>query len=121
MMDGHITCVVCPLGCKIAVRKDGVEYLVEGNRCPKGKEYAVGELVSPKRVLTTSVKVLNGLLPLVSVKTPTPIDRALIIKKMAEIKQLELQAPVDIGEVVLENLDGSGTPLLATRRVERSR
>jgi CxxC motif-containing protein len=58
-MEGHITCVICPVGCKVFVRKDGVHFTIEGNRCPRGEEYARNELMMPKRVLTTSIGVIK--------------------------------------------------------------
>jgi CxxC motif-containing protein len=119
-MEGHITCVICPVGCKIAVRKEGIEYIIEGNRCKRGEEYARNELVMPRRILTTSVKVANGHLPLVSVKTSRPVDKAIIREKMNDIKKLVMEAPVYIGDIVLEDFDGEGTPLLATRSVEKA-
>ncbi|HOI63224.1 MAG TPA: DUF1667 domain-containing protein [Mesotoga sp.] len=116
-MEGHITCVICPVGCKVSVRKEGVQYTIEGNRCARGEEYARNELMMPKRILTTSIGVSNGTLPLVSVKTPRPIDRARIKEIMKEIKNLSIVAPVAVGDTVVEDIDGEGTPLLATRAV----
>jgi len=116
-MEGHITCVICPVGCKVFIRKDGVHYTIEGNRCQRGEEYARNELMMPRRILTTSIGVSNGILPLVSVKTPRPIDRARIKEIMKEIRDLSIVAPVAVGDTVVEDIDGEGTPLLATRAV----
>ncbi|MBN2253543.1 MAG: DUF1667 domain-containing protein [Kosmotogaceae bacterium] len=118
-MEGHITCVICPVGCRISVKKSGQEYLVTGNKCSRGKEYALNELVMPKRILATSVKVLNGKLPLASAKTTGPIDRALILEKMSLIRKIAVEAPVKIGDVLIDDIDGEGTSLVATRPVGR--
>lgn len=118
-MKGHITCVLCPLGCRISISEENGEYKIEGNRCPRGRQYAIDELVSPKRVLTTNVKVVDGELELVSVKTSGPINKAIIIDKMKEIKRIAVKAPVKVGDVIIEDLDGNGTALLATRNVRR--
>jgi len=119
-MEGHITCVICPEGCRISVKKSGLEYSITGNKCPRGKEYALNELVMPRRILTTSVKVLNGKLPLASVKTTGPIDRAVILEKMNMISRIAVEAPVEIGDVLIDDIDGEGTSLVATRPVGRS-
>jgi len=119
-MEGHITCVICPVGCRISVKKSGRGYSITGNKCPRGKEYALNELVMPKRILTTSVKVLSGKLPLVSVKTTGPIDRAIILEKMSLIRRIAVEAPVEIGDVLIDDIDGEGTLLVATRPVGRS-
>ncbi len=62
----------------------------------------------PKRILTTSVKVLNGKLP-ASVKTTGPIDRAVILEKMNLISRIAVEAPVEIGDVLIDDIDGEGT------------
>ncbi len=36
-MEGHITCVICPVGCRVSVKKSGREYSITGNKCPRGK------------------------------------------------------------------------------------
>lgn len=118
-MKRHITCVICPVGCKISVRKKDEKYEVTGNKCPRGQEYALNELVMPKRILTTSVRVLNGELPLASAKTTGPIDRALILEKMNLISRIAVEAPVKIGDVLIDDIDGEGTSLVATRPVGR--
>ena len=118
-MNGHITCVMCPVGCRIKVRKDGIEYLVEGNKCLRGKNYALDEIASPRRVLTTSVRVVGGNFPLTSVKTSKPIAKDSIPDKMKEICKITIHAPVSIGDVIIEDLDGKGTNLLATREIKK--
>lgn len=116
-MKGHITCTVCPVGCKIFISDESGEIVIEGNRCERGYEYAMNEVVRPKRTLPTSVKVIGGSLPLVSVKSSKPIDRKRIIDIMKKIKSITVKAPVRIGDVVAEDIDGEGTSLIATRNV----
>jgi len=111
-------CVSCPLGCLLRVElKDGEIKKIEGNRCPRGEAYAREEITDPKRVLATSVKVLGGDYPLVSVRTDRPIPKRLIPEIMAIVRGLCVKAPVEIGQVVVANLAGTGAKLIATRRV----
>lgn len=119
-MERHITCVICPVGCKISVINNGLGYEISGNRCSRGKEYALNELIMPKRILTTSVKVISGEIPLVSVKTSGAIDRSIIREKMDLIKEIAVEAPVQIGDVLIDDIDGQGTALIATRPVKRT-
>jgi len=116
-MKGHITCTVCPVGCKIFVSDESGEIVIEGNRCERGYEYAMNEIVRPKRTLPTSVKVIGGNQPLVSVKSSKPIDLKKIANIMGKIKSIVVKAPVRIGDVVADNIDGEGTSLIATRNV----
>ena len=110
-----LKCVRCPLGCmlKVKVTENGIE--VEGNRCPRGEEFAVQEVENPMRILTTSVKVSGGALPLVSVKTSKAVPKDKIEELMEHIKSLEVKAPVKIGDVLEKNLLGLGVDLVATR------
>ena len=118
-----ITCILCPNGCELEVGYQGEpseETLhVDGNRCPKGKPYALDELLHPKRTLTTSVLVLGGEQPLISVKTATPISRVLVSKARSEIQGANAKAPVAIGDVILTNVAGTGVDVVVTRGTNR--
>ena len=117
-MIREFPCVSCPLGCFLRVKlKDGKIERIEGNRCPRGEAYAREEITDPKRVLATSVKVLGGDYPLVSVRTDRPIPKRLIPDVMEIIRGLYVKAPVEIGQVLVANLAGTGAKLIATRRV----
>ena len=75
MKKMELTCVVCPNGCLLTVwQEDGVTH-VEGAACKNGVRYGETELTDPRRVLTTSVAVNGGVLPLVSVRSTAPIPR----------------------------------------------
>ena len=70
MEKRNLTCIGCPMGCALLVEMDGKEIIsVTGNTCKKGAEYAVKEVTDPTRIVTTTVRVKNGSMPVVSVKT----------------------------------------------------
>jgi CxxC motif-containing protein len=118
-MEKRLICVSCPIGCEITVKmEDGSVVGVSGNKCPRGEAYARQEAIDPMRVLPTSVKVIGGDLPLVSVKTDRPVPKRLIAQIMDYIKTLSVDAPVNIGDVLAEDLLGTGADLVATRRVD---
>ncbi|WP_448523112.1 DUF1667 domain-containing protein [Pseudothermotoga sp.] len=115
-----IVCVLCPMGCKIKYNAvDGKIVAVEGNRCPRGLSYLEEELKEPKRIVPTSVRVVNGELPLASVKTSKPIPKRLIPKFMELVKQVQIEAPVKAGDVVMKNVLDTGADVVATRSVRR--
>jgi len=119
-MDKKIICVSCPIGCEITADiENGVVTRVSGNRCPRGEAYAKQEAIDPMRVLPTSVRVVGGELPLVSVKTNRPVPKRLISDIMSYIRTLSVDAPVKIGQVLAENLPGTNANLIATREVEQ--
>ncbi len=116
-----LTCISCPAGCtlRVELNKNGL-IKVEGNCCPRGEAHAKEEITAPQRVLSTSVKVVGGDYPLVSVRTDRPIPKHLIPEALKQIRGLVLTAPVQIGQVLEANFLGTGANLIATRTVRRA-
>ena len=119
-MVKKLVCIQCPLGCEMEVKLNGKMGVMEikGNRCPRGYDYAMEEMIDPKRILTTSVKVENGDIDLVSVRTDKPIPKRLLKEAMEAIRKAKVKAPVRVGDIVLSNLLGTGANVMATRTVE---
>ena len=118
MIEKNLICVSCPIGCEVTVKMENGEIVdVSGNRCPRGEAYARQEAIHPMRVLPTSVRVIGGNLPLVSVKTDQPVPKRLIWEIMDYIRTLSVDAPVKIGQVLTENVLGTEANLVATREV----
>ena len=110
-----IPCIVCPAGCIIDVTvRDGKVTNVTGNSCERGDAYARSEVTSPVRTLTTSVKVTGSDKEIVSVKTAGPIPKNKIDECVDIIREAVVTAPVTAGDVIIENIAGSGVNLIAT-------
>ena len=121
MEQNKIICISCPIGCRMTIQsKDGKITSIIGNACPKGIKYAEREFVNPLRILPTTVKVIGGELPLVSVKTEKAIPKRLLLKAMIEIAEIEVKAPIQIGQVIKVNLIGTGVSLVATRNIKKA-
>ena len=119
MNEKEITCIVCPIGCKILVKTDGTNFeILDGNKCKKGVEYARNEAFDPRRVLTSSVFVENGEWPLVSVKTTKPIPKEKIFDVLKMIKKVRVKAPVEIGQVIVKDVLNIGIDIVATKSVK---
>lgn len=119
MTRKEIICINCPKGCRMIVKGDRRKIeSITGSDCPKGPEYAKEEFANPVRILPTTVRVINGELPLVSVRTEKAIPKRLLLKAMAEIVEIEVKAPVKIGQVIKDNLLGTGVSLVATRNIK---
>lgn len=111
-----VLCIVCPQGCEVnVVLEDGKVVSVEGNACPRGAEYAINEIKSPKRILMTVVKCRNGIPPVVSVKTDKPIPKDKLLEASKYLANIEVEAPIEIGDVIVENILGLGANIVATR------
>jgi CxxC motif-containing protein len=111
-----LICITCPMGCTLEVTHDGkTVYEVTGNGCKKGIAYAEAEMSDPRRMITSTVKVRGGPHPLVAVYTAAPVPKPLIFDLLAALRQVELQAPVKMGQIVLENALGTGVNVVASR------
>lgn len=115
-----IRCIICPTGCEIDVVKepDG-EINFEGYTCKRGLEYAKQEFYAPKRVLTTTVRVKNGFLPLI----PVRVDKAILKEKLddalREIAMTEVEAPIKMGDILIDNVAGEDVNIIASRDLPR--
>ena len=118
-METEITCIICPIGCEMTIHhKEGIITKIEGHQCKKGIGYAKEELFDPKRTLTTTLVVKDGRLPLVSVKTESPIPKDRLFDVMDAIAGVEVCAPIKIGDVLIKNVNGLDAHIVATKNVK---
>jgi CxxC motif-containing protein len=122
MSEKEMICIVCPMGCRMTLIKDDNQpdgYRVDGNTCKRGYNYAIEEQTNPKRVIPTTVKIKNGILNRLPVKTNGAVPKELIFECMKVINKVEVEAPIKTGDVVVENILGTGIDVVATRTMER--
>ena len=118
MSTVNLICIGCPLGCPLTVEMEGNEVKsVAGNTCPRGDAYARKELTNPTRIVTSTVRVNGGRLAMVSVKTESDIPKGKIFDCVKALRDVEVQAPVKIGDVIVENVAGTGVNIIATKNV----
>lgn len=113
----NLTCIGCPMGCALTVTIDCDHIGVEGNTCPRGADYAKKEVTNPTRIVTSSVRVYGADIARVSVKTASDVPKDKIFDCMKEISAVSLNAPVAIGDIVIENCAGTGVNVIATKNV----
>jgi len=117
--EKEVTCIICPIGCKVLMRLDGSKLeVIRGYKCKKGIEYARNEALDPRRMLTTSVLVKNGDWPLVSVKSSQPIPKEKVFSVLEEIKIINVKAPVKSGQIILRNVADTDIDIIATKTVK---
>lgn len=115
----ELICICCPMGCRMNVEKNGDEFEVTGNTCPRGKKYAVEEMTAPVRTVTSSVRITGGDCPMVSVKTDKPILKTLVFESLKELDGLTLKAPVKTGDIIVRGVAGTDVNFVATRDVHK--
>ena len=116
MMEQMITCINCPVGCRMKVTLNDLNEVlsVDGNTCPRGEKYARQECTMPLRVITAVIPVAGSEMPL-SVKTAAPIPKALISETIMALRNTHPELPIALGQVILPDVCGSGVPVIATR------
>jgi CxxC motif-containing protein len=117
--EKKLLCIVCPEGCEIDVTDAAGELVFSPNACKRGREYARQEITDPRRTLTTTVRLLRGPVAMLPVRTRSAIPKGLLERAMNQIAEIQVEAPVSVGQVVCTDLAGTGIPLVASRTVER--
>ena len=107
-MEKKLICIGCPKGCEITAElEDNKIVSLTGYSCPIGEKYAREEFTAPKRTVTSTVATEGGIYTLTPVKTREAIPKEHIMDVMYAIAALKPQAPVHIGDVLLDDLYGS--------------
>jgi len=116
-----LTCIVCPMGCSLEVDDSGGQdaIYVTGNKCQRGKDYAVEEIRAPKRVVTATC-VINGQarassVKRVPVKTAAPCPKEKIPALLQDIYKAKITLPVKMGDIIITDWNGSKIDIVATR------
>ncbi len=113
-------CITCPMGCTLEVTREGNTLLsVEGNSCKRGPEYIKRELTDPRRMVASTVRVRGGIHSLVPVYTAAPVPKPRIFELLAQLRAVELEAPVVMNQVVLEDVFGEGIDVITSRDMPR--
>ncbi|MFN2363047.1 MAG: DUF1667 domain-containing protein [Halarsenatibacteraceae bacterium] len=120
MDERTIICLSCPKGCRVRVKAEDDEIKdISGHECPQGIEYAKNEYLNPTRILPTRVRVKNGQIALVPVKTAAPIPKEKIGEAMQQLSEIEVEAPIELGQVIVENIADTGVDVVATRSIKK--
>ena len=113
-----LTCIRCPRGCQVELTLDegGQITDVSGNSCKRGETYAKAELTNPVRTVTSTVTVSGGSVDrVVPVKTVPEVPKAMVKDVMEKVFVLSVAAPVSIGDVICQDIAGTGANLVATK------
>lgn len=118
----ELTCIGCPIGCSLLIELgENGELKVTGNNCKIGNSYAIKEFTNPTRVITTTVVVNNGDISQVSVKSEKDVEKSKIFDCLKALKNLTIDAPIYIGDVIYENIEGTEVNIIATKNVLKNK
>lgn len=110
----QLVCIGCPRGCRLTIDEKDGEYIVTGNTCPRGKEFAISEMTAPKRTICSTVKTAFSDAPVLPVRVSDDIPREKIFDVMREINAVTLKERIGRGDAVIKNVLGLGVDVIAT-------
>ena len=124
MSEKKITCVTCPLGCKLKINIENNKIIsVRGNQCKKGIKFAEVEIRDPRRILTTTMKLKaqggqEAAFNRLPVRSGAPAPKDKILEIIKEIRKIKVSPPVKMGDIIAKNIIGSGVDIIASMNVE---
>lgn len=117
-MINNLICTVCPIACNITVEEDGNDkYKVYGNKCEKGEAYAVQEIKNPVRIFTSTVNISGSNIKRLPIRSKDPVPKNIISEIIKPIREIRVNAPIKKGDIIIENILGSGVDIVASRSV----
>lgn len=112
----HFTCIGCPMGCPLElIIVEGKILEITGNECKRGEDYARQEYTDPRRMVSTTVTCISGLWPRLPVKTAESVPKDKVIAVVRILHTLEIKAPVQMDQVILDDVAETGIAVIATR------
>ena len=114
----ELICICCPKGCHLKVDEQN-GYAVTGNNCPRGEAYGKSELQNPVRVVTSTVRTNNPEHRRLPVKTDRPVSKSAMLDVMAELEKAEVRLPVNVGDIIIENVAGTGANIVAAKTIKQ--
>lgn len=121
-MKRELICIACPKGCHVTVEDDPnaeTGYSVSGYTCKQGLAYALKEVTAPERTLTTTVKISGACIRRLPVITDGSIPKEKLFQAMRELDQVEVEAPVEMGAVILPHIAQTDINVIASRSLGR--
>lgn len=117
----NLTCIGCPMSCPLQLLIiDGEIQEVTGFDCKRGEAYARQEFTNPCRIVCTTVACVAGLWPRLPVKTVAAIPKDKVLAAVQALHALEIEAPVKVGQVVMENVVETGVAVISSRSMAKA-
>ncbi len=115
-MKERITCAICPMACEIDVSENNGDLIIAGNRCGRGHEFVQKHLDEGDKIVTGRCLLSGGQMSRLPVSTNMKIPGNLVNQVLETIQNTRVQAPVKRGQVIIENIFGTGADVIAQRK-----
>lgn len=114
-MIKKFVCIVCPNGCNLTVEGNGKSYIVSGNACKRGEQFALNEMIDPKRTICSTVRTVFPEVPVVPVRVSSDIPKDKIFEVMKEINKVVVTSKkIKRGDIIIKNVCGLGVNIICT-------
>ncbi len=113
-----ITCIICPRGCQIQAWEEEGELKLIGYNCKRGKTYSTNEYYHPSRILTSTITIKGARLPLIPIRSSKPVPKDRLMDVMDELAQIQVKAPVKMGDTLVKNILNLNLDIVATRSLD---
>lgn len=113
-MKMEMVCILCPMGCGLTVDQADGTVTVTGNGCARGVKYGEMEVTNPMRVVTASVRVSGGAMPLCPVKTAGMVPKGKIAAVLEAVRNARVSPPIHIGDILIPNAADTHINIIAT-------
>ncbi len=117
----EIICTICPNSCRLKVWKDPKtrEIMIEGFKCTRGKDFGIQEFVAPTRMLITTMRIVGGIYPVIPVRSEGELPKEKIFDAIQYVNDQVCWAPVEMGDVLIKNIAGTGINVIASRNMDK--
>lgn len=116
-----LICIGCPMSCPLELTVvDGEIREISGNACHRGEDYARQEYTAPCRMVSTTISCSAGLWPRLPVKTAAAVPKDQVSAVVRALHAIEIEAPVQMGQIILDDVAGTGIAVIATRSLPRN-
>lgn len=120
-MMKQFVCIICPNSCRLQVEDKNGEIIITGNKCKRGAEHGRQEYTNPKRTLTSTVIVEEGILPRLPVISIGEVPKEKLHDCLAKLYEISVTAPVQCGHVIIHNICDTGVDIIASRSMKRKK
>ena len=112
-----ITCIICPVGCRLSINNVDEELAITGNKCIKGYDFAKAEIEAPLRSFSTTVRTVFSEYPVLPVKANKDVPKEKIMDIIRELSGIIITDRIGIGEIVAVNIAGTACDIIASSNI----
>jgi len=109
-----MVCIICPNSCEMIVKYDDSNIEVKGNKCSRGRDFAIKEIRNPMRSICSTVRTVFEELPRIPVKTDGEVPLNMTFQVMDKINNVVVDRILSTGDIVLENVLGLNVNVVLT-------